>query len=477
MNKWTAAILLLSAAWTVRGQGLRPPAWAGQFYEADKARLSATVEGFLAAATPPPVAGEIKALIVPHAGYVYSGRTAAFGYKLVQGKNYETVVILGPSHRVGFAGASIWPDGAYATPLGPAEVDAGAAAVLAKAGGFAFVPEAHSEEHSVEVQVPFVQKALPRAKIVPVVLGFPAEATVRRLASALAELAKSRTLLVVASTDLSHFLDEAGAKALDRSTVDLIREMKTTALLRDLERPDSNRMCGQAAVLAVLLYAQKWSRPKVEVLRTADSTEGGGPPDRVVGYMSAAVTAGGAAPAPAFGLTADEKKELLRLAKRAVETYVRENKVLAEETANPNFLAARGAFVTLKRRGELRGCIGFTDPIMPLAQAVVRCAILAATQDPRFAPVSEAELRGLGYEVSVLSPLQKIDDPRLVRVGRHGLVVSWGESRGLLLPQVAVENGWDREEFLAQACLKAGLPRDAWKKGAEIHVFEALVFD
>ena len=477
MNKRAAAFLLLAAAGTAGGQGVRPPAWAGQFYEADKARLAAAVEGYLAAAAPPSVGGEIKALIVPHAGYVYSGRTAAFGYKLVQGKDYETAVILGPSHRVGFSGASIWPDGAYATPLGPAEVDAGAAAALAKTGGLAFVPEAHDEEHSVEVQVPFVQKALPRAKIVPVVLGFPAEATVRRLASALAELAKSRKLLVIASTDMSHFLDEVEAKALDRSTVDLIREMKTGALLRDLERPDSNRMCGQAAVLAVLLYAQKLGRPKVEILRTADSTEGGGPSDRVVGYMSAAVTAGGPAPEPAFSLSGEEKKELLRLAKRAVETFVRENTVFAEETSNPNFLASRGAFVTLRSRGELRGCIGFTEPIMPLAQAVVRCAIFAATQDPRFPPVSAAELKGLGYEISVLSPIRKIDDPRLVKVGRHGLVVSQGESRGLLLPQVAVENGWGREEFLAQACLKAGLPRDAWKKGAEIHVFEALVFE
>jgi len=476
-NKWMAVLpVLFIAAGTAGGQGLRPPAWAGQFYEGDKARLGASIDAFLAAASPPAVSGEIKALIVPHAGYVYSGRTAAFGYKLVQGKDYETVVILGPSHRVGFNGASIWPDGGFETPLGTAAVDAGAAKALAKAGGFDFVPEAHGEEHSVEVQVPFVQKTLPRAKIVPVVLGFPAEATVRRLAAALAELARSRKLLVVASTDMSHFLGREEAKALDQTTAEMIREMKTAALLRDIQRPESNRMCGGAGVLAALLYAQKLGRSKVEILRTSDSTEGGGPADRVVGYMAAAVTASATAREPSFALSAEEKKTLLRLAKKAVETYVREKAVVEDEAVSPNLRDPRGAFVTLRKGGELRGCIGYTEPILPLSQAVIRCAIFAATQDPRFPPVTAAELGSLAYEISVLTPPRKIDDPRLVEVGRHGLVIARGDFRGLLLPQVAVENGWRREEFLAQTCLKAGLPADAWRKGAEIYVFEALVF-
>jgi AmmeMemoRadiSam system protein B/AmmeMemoRadiSam system protein A len=471
-----AIVLFVFAAGTAVGQGLRPAVWAGQFYEADKDRLGAEIDAFLAAASPPAVTGEIKALIVPHAGYVYSGRTAAFGYKLVQGKEYETVVILGPSHRFGFEGASVWPEGGFETPLGTAAVDADAAKKLAKSGGFVFVPEAHREEHSVEVQVPFVQKVLPRAKIVPVVVGVPAEATIRRLAAALADLAPSRKILVVASTDMSHFLSRDEAKAMDGETAAMVRGLKTSALLREMERPNENRMCGGAAVLAALLYAQKLGSPKVEILRTADSTEGGGPADSVVGYMAAAVTAGEAAKEPAFSLAAAEKKELLGLARRAVETYVRENKVVDFETANPNFLAARGAFVTLTEGGELRGCICYTEPIMPLGQAVIRCAIYAATQDPRFRPVAAAELGSLAYEISVLSPLRKIDDPGLVEVGRHGLVIARGEFRGLLLPQVATENGWNRDEFLAQTCLKAGLPRDAWKKGAEIHVFEALVF-
>ncbi|MBM3293132.1 MAG: AmmeMemoRadiSam system protein B [Candidatus Aminicenantes bacterium] len=474
---WTAVgMLLIIGAGTAGGQGLRPPVWAGQFYDADPSRLGASIEAFLSAAAPSAPPGEVKALIVPHAGYVYSGPTAGFGYKLVRGKDVETVVILGPSHRIGFHGASIWPDGGYATPLGPAAVDAEAASLLTKAGGFVFVPEAHAEEHSVEVQVPFIQKTLPKAKIVPVVLGYPSEPTIRRLAAALAELSRSRRILVVASTDLSHFLSREKAGELDRETVEMIRGMKTGPLLRDIQRPESNRMCGGAAVLTALLYAEKEGRPRVEILRTADSTEGGGPADRVVGYMAAAVMAGGPTPEPPFSLSAGEKKDLLRLARKAVETYVRSGEIVDDEGANPNFRTPRAAFVTLKKDGQLRGCVGHAEPVLPLSQNVIRCAVFAATQDPRFPPVSAAELRFLSYEISVLTPLRKIDDPRLVRVGRHGLVVVHDESRGLLLPQVAAENGWRREEFLAQACLKAGLPADAWRKGAEIYVFEALVF-
>ncbi len=232
--------------------------------------------------------------------------------------------------------------------------------------------------------------------------------------------------------------------------------------------------CGGAAVVAALLYAQKTGPAAVTVLSYADSTEGGGPADSVVGYFSAAV----ACPAPQaeFALSADEKKGLLRLARQAVELFVREGKTLDYEAKDPALSSARGAFVTLKKKGDLRGCIGFIEAVHPLYKAVIQCAIYAATEDPRFGPVTASELKSLEYEISVLTPLEKIEDPGRVQVGKHGLVISSGGRRGLLLPQVPVENNWDRLEFLAQACVKAGLPPDAWRKGAEIFVFEAIVF-
>ncbi len=289
-----SAVLLLFALAVMAAQGVRKPAWAGQFYDADGTRLGRQIDGFLAAAVPARPAGPIVALIVPHAGYIYSGKTAALGYKLVQGSDFETVVILGPTHRVDFRGASIWPEGAFETPLGAAEVDAEAARTLAKATGFRFVPEAHAEEHSVEVQVPFVQKALPKARIVPIVMGRPEEATLKNLAAGLAELAKTRRILVVASTDMSHFLSKDEAAAEDTSTLALVKDRKTAALLRLVEKGE-NILCGGAPVLAALYYAERVGRPSVEILGRADSTEGGGPADRVVGYFAAAISAQSAA--------------------------------------------------------------------------------------------------------------------------------------------------------------------------------------
>ncbi len=486
--------LFLLFAGLALAQGVRKPVWAGQFYDADSARLARQIDGFLAAAQPVRPAGTIRALIVPHAGYVYSGRMAGVGYKAVQGGDYDTVVILGPTHRVNFRGASIWPEGAFATPLGEAAIDAEAARELAKASGFRFVPEAHAEEHSVEVQVPFIQRALPKAKIVPVVIGRPEEATMRTLASALAGLAKTRKVLVVVSTDMSHYLSRQEAAETDADTIGLVKGRKTSALLRMAERGE-NTMCGAAGVVTALYYAERMGEAEVDILGRTDSSEGGGPDDRVVGYFSAVVstkpapgTAAGEAEAKEqqaagpradegdFTLSPEEKKELLALARKTLESFFKDGSIPERDAANPKFAAPRGAFVTLTRGGSLRGCIGYIEAIMPLGDTVQRCAVYAATEDPRFESVTARELKDLRIEISVLTTPKRIDDPELVEVGRHGLIMSRDGRRGVLLPQVPVENRWGREEFLAQTCRKAGLPADAWKKGAVIEAFEAIVF-
>lgn len=479
-------------------QGVRKAVKAGQFYDADRSTLSARIDGFLAAAgAADGTTGRIRAIIVPHAGYAYSGPVAGRAYRLVQGRDIETVVILGPSHHLGFEGASIYPEGGFETPLGIAEVDAPAAKALIRASGFGFIPEAHADEHSLEVQVPFIQKVLPKAKIVPIVLGVPSEKTARTLAAALDTVFKNAKVLVVASTDMSHFLARSEANALDRSTIDLVAGQKVPALLRKLER-NENILCGGAAVVTALLYAQKQGNADVRVLAYADSSEAGGPADSVVGYFAAVVSAGGAGPAlpaaepagdprvagPAagagfqsdFALTADDKKELLGLVRRAVDLYIRTGKLVEYSTENPNLKVPRGAFVTLTEEGSLRGCIGFTEARFPLYETVTQAALYAATEDPRFRAVSIPELKRIEYEISVLTPLAKVDDPAHIEVGRHGLVVAKDGKRGLLLPQVAAENRWSREEFLRQTCLKAELPADAWRRGAEIFSFEAIVF-
>jgi AmmeMemoRadiSam system protein B/AmmeMemoRadiSam system protein A len=457
-------------------QDIRPAVFAGQFYDKDPGRLSAELDAYLAEARPAaPLSGRILGLVAPHAGYVWSGRTAAWAYALVKGGPFDTVVVIGPSHKVGFEGCSIWPRGGFETPLGVAEVDAELARAISKASGFGFRPEAFAEEHSVEVQIPFIQKVLPGARIVPIVMGYQTKPTIDALTAGLVRACSGKKVLVVASTDLSHYLPRAQADATDARTLALLKSLKTGTLIREVEQ-GQNVMCGGGPVAACLLYAEKAGPVSFEVLKHTNSSESGGPSDQTVGYAAAAIVSGESREAGPFSLTAEEKKTLLGLARSAVEEFVGRGVTVADRTGNAKFREPRGVFVTLTERGNLRGCIGFIEPVAPLGDALVQAAIYAASEDRRFLPVRPEELRDLKVEVSVLTPLSDLSNPMAVVVGRHGLVIEKGDRRGLLLPQVATDNGWDRETFLEQACLKAGLPSDAWRKGARVSVFEAIVF-
>jgi len=454
-------------------QGIRKPVWAGQFYEADPSRLAYLIDSYLLAANPSPVPGQIVGLIAPHAGYVYSGQIAAYGYQLVRNLDIATVVIIGPSHQVGFEGCSIYLRGGFQTPLGLAAVDETLAGELARISGFGYLAEAHQQEHSIEVQVPFVQRVLPQAKIVPIVMGYQTEETINRLASALAKTLPGKKALVVASTDLSHFLRKEKARVQDSKTIELLKSMQIKTLLRRVERGE-NIMCGGGPVLALLLYAQKLGESRVAVLSSGDSTAAGGPSDRVVGYMSAAVYL--EEKAQALNFNEEEKKELLTLARQSIKHYLQNGEFLTYATSNSKFLEKKGVFVTLKERGELRGCIGFVEPVYPLSQAVVQCAVYAAVQDPRFPPVKLSELNKIKVEISILTKPEPVENISEIKIGQHGLLIQQNGRSGLLLPQVATEFGWDRETFLKEVCRKAGLPDQAWKKRGSLFKFEALVF-
>jgi hypothetical protein len=470
-----ACVITLVAA---HGQDVRRAAVAGVFYDDDPARLAEDIRAGLDAAPEKILSGNVLGLIVPHAGYSCSGRTAALGYRQVRGRAYDAVVLLGPSHYAGFEGCSIDSRGGYETPLGTAAVAAALAAELSLRTGFGYVAAAHDREHSLEVQIPFLQTVLPGAPIVPVVMGRNSRRTVETLAEGLRRACAGRKVLIVASTDLSHQLPRSRANKVDAETIGLIRGYGLETLFGKYERGE-NVFCGGGAVLAAMLYARKAGGARVEVLGYSDSSRTCGPEEAVVGYMAAALVEDperpGAAAAYFARFTADDKRELLQTARRALEAAVRNSPPPVAPTSSPVLDEPGAAFVTLTRRGALRGCVGFIEPVAPLVEAVARAAALAALVDRRFEPVAERELMGLDVEVSVLSPLVPVSNPRHIEVGRHGLVVGRGEQRGLLLPRVATDNGWDREEFLRQACLKAGLPPDAWKKGAEISVFEALV--
>lgn len=464
-------ILSLSLAWS---QGIRKAVHAGTFYEKDAERLSQQIDGLLSQAKSIASQHEkISALIVPHAGYVYSGSTAAHAYRLIEDKNYETVVIIGPSHRYAFSGCSIYPQGGYKTPLGVVKIDEPLASELSKASRFKYIPQAHQREHSVEIQIPFIQKTIPEAKIVPIVMGFPTKKTIHTLARAMSKVLVDKNVLVIVSTDMSHYYPKKKANEIDSRTIALIQSLKTDEIIKKLERRE-NIMCGGGPAVASLLYVQGIGNAEIDILHYSDSAPNGNPDSQVVGYCAAAVYL--KAEEPRFVLSSEEKKELIRISQSAIKLYVSKNKILDYQTQNPNFLTKKGAFVTLKKGGRLRGCIGFIESVLPLHQAIIQTSIYAASKDKRFHPVSSSELRDLEIEISVLSPLKKISDPDIIEIGKHGLLISSGDKRGLLLPQVPVENGWSRNIYLQQLCLKAGLPRNAWKSGTDLYVFEAVVF-
>lgn len=462
-------LVFVSASWP---QGLRKAQLAGSWYPKDPAALSRLIDYFLKnvpASIPP--SGNIMAIIAPHAGYVFSGQVAAYAYKSIQNKNYESVVILAPSHQFGFEGCSIYPNGGYETPFGIAQVDAFLSAEISKATGFGYIAQAHQTEHSVEIQVPFVQRVLPQAKIVPIVMGIPKKAMITRLAEGLKKATAGKKILIIASTDLSHFYTKEEANKKDNETIALIREFKTDELIRKCEKRE-NIMCGGGPVGATLLFGK--DKAGVEILRYSDSSEASQDESRVVGYLAAALVAKPVT--KEFHLSEQDKKELLQLAYSTVNLYIQKNKVPEYKSQSENLSQNCGVFVTLKKQGQLRGCIGFIEPVLPLHQAVMQASIYAACRDSRFLPVTRDELDDLKVEISVLSPLKKIINLNRITVGKHGLVIAKDGKRGLLLPQVAVEHNWTRETFLEQACLKAGLPKNAWRSGAEIFVFEAIVF-
>jgi len=357
--------------------------------------------------------------------------------------------------------------------LGVAEIDAPLAAKISKAGGFSFLPRAHREEHAIEVQVPFIQEVFPRAKIVPILMGRPTSETVHALSAALRKCLPGTRSLVVASTDLSHFLAHEDAFARDKETIRLVCELQTKSLMRKIER-GANIMCGGGSVISLLEYARAYPGASVKAFSYADSSAAGGPRDRVVGYFAGALISPSLS--HSFSLSNQEKKQLLQLSRTALSHSVLSHPLDIPPPSNPSLMRKRGAFVTLKKKGALRGCIGFTEPILPLYQSVIQAAIFAANRDPRFSPVTPSELPDLEIEISVLGPLVHIDSPRHVKIGKHGLLIEKNGARGLLLPQVPVENGWSRSTFLQQTCRKAGLPPEAWKEGARLYVFEAIIF-
>jgi AmmeMemoRadiSam system protein B/AmmeMemoRadiSam system protein A len=466
---------------------IREPAVAGVFYPDRPEVLSRDVTRYLENAKEEKFEGEIVALVSPHAGYMYSGQVAAHAYKLIQGKTFESVVVVGPSHQALFKGASLYDRGGYRTPLGVVPIDMELAKkMMEKRKEIQFLPEAHSREHSLEVQIPFLQVALKSFKLIPIVMEpYWSWETCQHLASAIAETVKGKKVLLIASTDLSHFYTYNIAVEMDRIFLNHIEQFDIEGLNRDL-RSNRTEACGGGPVVTVMLAAKMLGANRGKVLKYLNSGDVTGDRSRVVGYMAGVFykTAGGKERMKEekkvgvdLGLTEEEKKTLHHIAKTVIENKARGQAVPEFKIESPILKENRGAFVTIHRRGQLRGCIGYIEGHGPLYKTIEEMAEAAAFRDPRFTPVKEKELPELELEVSVLTPLKRIKDVNEIQVGKHGIYIKKGWYSGLLLPQVATEYGWDRLTFLEHTCQKAGLPSNAWKeKDAEIYIFSADIF-
>lgn len=474
---------------TVRTQRVRAPAVAGLFYPGDAAVLSKTIDGLLARA-PDHYIPRLKGLVCPHAGYEYSGQTAAIGYKLLAGRDVQTVVVMGPSHYALFQGACIANADAYQTPLGLVPISEKAKG-LASVAPFVLEPQClvqrpgwwrqspksapetgqdtpETWEHSVEVQVPFLQRVLKNFQIVPVVVG---EADPAQVAKALAEKIDDKTI-IVASSDLSHYHTYQAAKGLDDQCVKAIRDL-------DIDAMAAQEACGKSPIMALLHVARQkgW---KAQVLDYRNSGDVTGEKDRVVGYTAVAFYA----PVPE-NLAAAERKFLLDLARKTLASTTAGGSVpeVAEKDVPPKLAEKQACFVTLTKNGALRGCIGHLMAIEPLHQAVAENARNAALRDPRFPPVQPDELDKIKIEISVLTEPQPLafsspeDLLSKLHPNEDGVLLHIGPRTATFLPQVWAQVP-DKVKFLEHLSQKAGCEPSAWRgKDVSVSLYHVECFE
>jgi AmmeMemoRadiSam system protein B/AmmeMemoRadiSam system protein A len=428
-----------------------------------------------------PVHGAPIGLIVPHAGYAYSGPLAAAGFRQLEQGDYNVAVIIASDHQAPLSDPiSIWAEGGFETPLGVVPVDREIARALIDADPrIAFDTAAHEGEHPIEIELPFLQRVCPGCRLVPVLMGDDSEEMVGALSEALLAVLPPKGAVLIASSDLSHYPSYEDARAVDGATLTAIEtgdSGQVRATIADLMSRGVPNLatcaCGQGPILVAMQVAQGLQANTVSILSYASSGDAPqGNRERVVGY--GAVMLWRYEPP---NLTGAQEEALLKLARSTLETYLEERTIPGHDTDDPVLTRRSGVFVTLRQQGELRGCIGRTRADLPLFDAVQQMSVQAATEDPRFPAIAREALDDITIEISVLSPFRRVVGMEQIEVGTHGLMIFKDGGQGLLLPQVPVEQGWDRQMYLDNLCLKAGLPEGCWRDGAALYAFTALVF-
>lgn len=495
----------------------RRAAFAGTWYEANPARLKAQLEQYLKSASDKrkespydlsfrdnkPPQGAVLSVVVPHAGYMFSGQIAAYAYDLARERNVSRVFVMGPSHYVGFQGGALPAEKVFATPLGDLAVDTALVEELRKYPMFEVISDVHQREHSVELQLPFIRQAFGDIKIVPLIIGtFADDAEIRLVGQILRRYINPDDLVVV-SSDFTHYGPRyqyepfqehirENVRKLDEEAFQYIQNLDLQRFL-EFRRRTQDTICGFYPCSVMMAMLPENANATLLTYGTSQDTlvEDG---QNSVSYLAIAFSdssnnVGWTPVEPALTkLSEADKENLLRLARRALEIYVREGRqveageVLAE--LSPVLLNMAGVFVTLYKHAhgsaekrQLRGCIGYIWPVKPLVQAVIENAIGSASRDHRFESVKADELSDLMIDINVLSPPRRISSYKDIVIGRDGIVMYKGGRQSVFLPSVAVDFGWNLEQALAQLSIKAGCGSDGWRQGAQFDIFQSESFE
>ena len=479
---------------------VRPATQANRFYTGDARELSAEVDSFLALHKGQTVYNNIAALIVPHAGYYYSGNVAASAYmSMPTDKCYKRIFLLGPSHHEWLDGASVNTEADYyATPLGNVKVDHETAVALTeKDGVFRYRSEAHDREHCLEVQLPFLQRRFDGdvPPIVPIIISTNDFTKLKKMAEVLKPYFTDENLFII-SSDFSHYPSYEDACEVDARTGKAVESGDVEQFIDAIEENASlgkrnlaTSACGGFAIATLmcmldscyevkhLMYQNSGDIDNQERLRAGERSSETN--SRVVGYHSFVILRSGQKRTDTdFSLSDEDKNTLKDIALQSIRDSL-DGKPIAQPSFNYQFSTINskcGAFVSLHKHGQLRGCIGHFGEDIPLHEIVAEMARAAAFEDPRFAPVRREELNDINIEISVLTPMRRIHSLDEFELHRHGIYIRKGYRSGTFLPQVADEVNWTKEEFVGHCSRdKAGLGWDGWKD-AELYVYEAIVF-
>ncbi|RZB34165.1 MAG: MEMO1 family protein [Desulfobacteraceae bacterium Eth-SRB2] len=463
---------------------IRKSLYAGSFYPGTRSELASIIEQLTGRVkgtqVQHPSHTSLKALIMPHAGYIYSGVTAAHISRVLKENQFRRVIVMAPDHRVGFTGGAISDVAAYETPLGLIPLNKDAATLRGNKYLFQGIPASDRLEHSVEVVLPFLQYFLKNFQLIPIVLGRGNDLS-DRVSDALDPLMDQNTLLVV-SSDLSHYLSYQEAVARDRETIKTILDLNAGKLLTR-----ENAACGRIPILVVINMARRHGWQPM-LLHYSNSGDTAGDRSRVVGYAAIAFYGGSSMQNSIDSsqpLKTHQGQALVKLARQTMAERLGKKsiKVDPDAMADVAFQDHRGTFVTLTINKQLRGCIGNLDSTESILAGIKRNAVNAAFHDPRFSPLKAHELDQVDIEVSILTEPQRLeygDSKDLVsklRVHVDGVILSKGSTSATFLPQV-----WEQlprpEQFLSHLCMKAGLPANDWEKSRlDILTYQVQYFE